>query len=183
MNHSKISVRYSKALFQVAIEKNLLDKISADMLFISDLCKLPEIKEVLESPIIIPSKKKAIFQSILEKDVEKVTLTLVALLIKNGRESFLPAVARVFRDETLKYKGITETYLTTAVPVNDKIRKQISELISAEFNTKIELKENVDKEIIGGFVLKVNDYYMDASIRNKLRKIKKELSVNFTRTI
>ena len=153
------------------------------MLFISDLCKLPEIKEVLESPIIIPSKKKAIFQSILEKDVEKVTLTLVALLIKNGRESFLPAVARVFRDETLKYKGITETYLTTAVPVNDKIRKQISELISAEFNTKIELKENVDKEIIGGFVLKVNDYYMDASIRNKLRKIKKELSVNFTRTI
>ena len=153
------------------------------MLFISDLCKLPEIKEVLESPIIIPSKKKAIFESILEKDVEKVTLTLVALLIKNGRESFLPAVARVFRDETLKYKGITETYLTTAVPVNDKIRKQISELISAEFNTKIELKENVDKEIIGGFVLKVNDYYMDASIRNKLRKIKKELSVNFTRTI
>ena len=92
-------------------------------------------------------------------------------------------MARVFRDETLKYKGITETYLTTAVPVNDKIRKQISELISAEFNTKIELKENVDKEIIGGFVLKVNDYYMDASIRNKLRKIKKELSVNFTRTI
>ena len=183
MNHSKISVRYSKALFQVAIEKNLLDKISADMLFISDLCKLPEIKEVLESPIIIPSKKKAIFQSILEKDVEKVTLTLVTLLIKNGRESFLPAVARVFRDETLKYKGITETYLTTAVPVNDKIRKQISELISAEFNTKIELKENVDKEIIGGFVLKVNDYYMDACIRNKLRKIKKELSVNFTRTI
>ena len=118
------------------------------MLFISDLCKLPEIKEVLESPIIIPSKKKAIFQSILEKDVEKVTLTLVALLIKNGRESFLPAVARVFRDETLKYKGITETYLTTAVPVNDKIRKQISELISAEFNTKIELKENIDKEIM-----------------------------------
>jgi F-type H+-transporting ATPase subunit delta len=183
MNHSKISIRYSNALFQIAIEKNLLDKISADMLFISDLCKMPEIKEVLESPIIIPSKKTAIFQSILEKNVEKVTLTLVALLIKNGRESFLPAVARVFRDETLKYKGITETYLTTAVPVNDKIRKQISELISAEFNTKVEIKENVDKEIIGGFVLKVNDYYIDASVRNKLRKIKKELSEKFTRTI
>lgn len=183
MNHSKISVRYSKALFQVAIEKNLLDKISTDMLFISDLCKMPDIQEVLESPIIIPSKKTTIFQSILEKNVEKITMTLVTLLIKNGRESFLPAVARVFRDETLKYKGITETYLTTAVPVNDKIRKQISELISSEFNTKVELKENVDNEIIGGFVLKVNDYYMDASVRNKLRKIKKELSVKFARTI
>lgn len=183
MNHSKISVRYSKALFQVAIEKNLLDKISTDMLFISDLCKLSEVKEILESPIIIPSKKTAIFQSILEKNVEKVTLTLVALLIKNGRESFLPAVARVFRDETLKFQGITETYLTTAVPVNDKIRKQISELISSVFNTKVELKETVDKEIIGGFVLKVNDNFIDSSVRNKLRKIKKELSVKFSRTI
>jgi F-type H+-transporting ATPase subunit delta len=89
----------------------------------------------------------------------------------------------VFHDETLKYKGITETYLTTAVPVNDKIRKQIIEFISSEFKTKVELNENVDKEIIGGFVLKVNDNFIDASIRNKLRKIKKELSVKFTKTI
>jgi F-type H+-transporting ATPase subunit delta len=183
MNDSKISVRYSRALFQLAVEKNLLDKISADMLFVSEICKMAEIKEVLESPIIIPSKKTAIFRSILEKNVEKITITLVNLLIKNGRESYLPAVARVFHDETLKYNAITETYLTTAVPVNDKIRKQIIEFISSEFKTKVELNENVDKEIIGGFVLKVNDNFIDASIRNKLRKIKKELSVKFTKTI
>jgi F-type H+-transporting ATPase subunit delta len=136
-----------------------------------------EVKEVLESPIIKPSKKTAIFHSILEKNTEKITLSLVDLLIKNGREKFLPAIARVFKDETLKYKGITETFLTTAVTVNDKIREEISEMISSVFKTKVELKETVDKEIIGGFVLKVNDNYIDASVRNKLRKIRKELSV------
>ena len=183
MNYSKISVRYSKALFELATEKNLLDKVSSDMLFISEICKMEEIKEVLDSPIIIPSKKRAIFQSILEKNVEKITLTLINLLIKNNRESFLPAVARVFRDETLKYKGITETYLTTAVPVSDRVKKEISELISSEFKTKVELKENIDKEIIGGFILRVNDNFIDGSVRNKLRKIKKELSVISTRTL
>jgi len=177
MNDSKISVRYSRALFQLATEKNLLDKVSEDMLFISEVCKIEEVKEVLDSPIIVPSKKTKIFHSILEKSIEKITLSLVDLLIKNGRESYLPAVARVFRDETLKYKGITETYLTTAVPVNDKIRNQISELISSVFKTKVELIENIDKEIIGGFILKVNDNFIDASVRNKLRKIRKELSV------
>jgi F-type H+-transporting ATPase subunit delta len=178
MNDSKISVRYSRALFQLAVEKKLLDKISEDMIFISEICKIPLVKEVLDSPIIRPLKKTAILQSILEKNIDKTTLTLVNLLIKNGRESYLPAVARVFRDETLKYRGITETFLTTAVPVSDAVKKLISELIASEFKTKVELRENIDKDIIGGFILKVNDNYIDGSVRSKLRKIRKDLSYN-----
>lgn len=176
MNNSKISVRYSRALFQLANEKNLLDKVNADMVFISEICKMDEVKEVLESPIIVPSKKTKIIHSILEKNVEKITLALVDLLIKNGRENYLPAVARVFIDETLRFKGITETYLTTAVPVNDKSRKDITDMISSVFKTKVELRETIDKDIIGGFILKVNDNFIDASVRSKLRKIRKELS-------
>jgi F-type H+-transporting ATPase subunit delta len=182
MNDSKISVRYSRALFQLANEKKLLDQVYSDMIFISEICKLEEIKEILESPIIVPSKKRAIFHAVLEKSTEKITLSLVDLLIKNGRENFLPAVTRVFRDETLKFRGITETYLTTAMPVNDKIRKQISEMMASVFKTSVELKETVDKEIIGGFILKVNDNFIDASVRNKLRKIRKELSYKSGRT-
>lgn len=180
MNDSKISVRYSRALFQSAVDKKQLDNVYIDMLYISELCRMDQVKEVLDSPIIIPSKKQKIFHAVLEKNIEKITLSLVDLLIKNGRESFLPAVARVFRDETLKYRGITETYLTTAVPVNDKIRKQITELVASVFKTKVELKENVDSSIIGGFILKVNDNYIDASVVNKLRKIKMGLSARMS---
>jgi F-type H+-transporting ATPase subunit delta len=176
MNESKISVRYSRALFQSALEKEQLDKVYKDMLFISEICHMSLVKELLESPIIIPSKKVTVLHSVLEKEIEKVTLSLVDLLIKNGRESYLPAVARVFRDDTLKYKGITEAQLSTAVPVNEKVKKQIIEMISKIFKTKVELKENIESEIIGGFILRVNDNYIDASVRNKLRKIKKGLS-------
>ena len=78
----------------------------------------------------------------------------------------------------MKYKGITESVLTTAVKVDPEIRKQITDLISEVFKTRVELEEVIDKEIIGGFILKVEDNYIDASIRNKLRKIKKELLGN-----
>lgn len=182
MNDSKISVRYSRALFQSAVDKKQLDNVYMDMLYIAELCKMDQVKEVLDSPIIIPSKKKKIFHAVLEKNIGTITLSLVDLLIKNGRESYLPAVARVFRDDTLKYRGITETYLTTAVSVNDKIRKQITDLVSSVFKTKVELIENVDSSIIGGFILKVNDNFIDASVINKLRKIKKELSVRLSNT-
>jgi F-type H+-transporting ATPase subunit delta len=175
MNDSKISVRYSRALFQTALEKKILDKVNQDMIFIADICKLPETKEFIQSPIIVPSKKEAIFHKILGDKVEEITLSLIDLIVKNGRESFIPAIARVFIHETKKYKGITESVLTTAVKVDEKVRKQITDLISEVFTTKVELKENIDTEIVGGFILQIDDNYIDASIKNKLRKIRKEL--------
>lgn len=175
MNDSKISVRYSKALFQTALEKNIVGKVMDDMKFISELSKSPETLEFLENPIIPPSKKSDIFQKMLKGNVHDITLALVDLLVKNGRESFLPAIARSFMRETRMHEGITETILTTAVPVDENVKKQISELVKKTFSTNVELKEVIDPAIIGGFILKVDDNYIDASVKNKLRKVKKEL--------
>jgi F-type H+-transporting ATPase subunit delta len=175
MNDSKISVRYTRAIFQLALEKKTLDKVYQDMILISEVCRITETKEFLESPIIIPSKKEAIFHKMLDNNVEDITLSLIDLIVKNGRESFLPAIARNFIHETKRYKGITESVLTTAVGADDNSKKQIIDLISDVFKTKVELKEIIDPEIIGGFILQIDDNYIDASLRNKLRKIKKEL--------
>jgi F-type H+-transporting ATPase subunit delta len=178
MNDSKISVRYSRALFQSALEKKILDKVNQDMIFIEEVCKIPETKEFLHNPVIVPSKKRAIFHKMFGDNVEKITLALIDLVVKNGRESFFPSIARVFIHETMKYKGITESVLTTAIKVDAKVKKQVTDLISDVFKTEVELEEIIDSEIIGGFILKVDDNYIDASIRNKLRKIKKELKVS-----
>ena len=175
MNDSKISVRYSRALFQSALEKNILDEVNQDMIFIAETCKLPEAKEFLHSPVIAPSKKIEIFHNIFGGNVQMITLALIDLVVKNGRESFLPSIARVFIHETLRHKGITKSVLTTAVVLDEKVKKQIINMISKVFKTKVELEEVIDTEIIGGFILRVDDNYIDASVRNKLNKIKKEL--------
>jgi F-type H+-transporting ATPase subunit delta len=175
MNDSKISVRYSRALFESALEKKILDKVYNDMIFISGICDLPEMKEFLYSPIIVPSKKMEILHRITEKNIEKITLSFLDLVVRNEREAFLPAMARAFKHETKKYKGITESVLTTAVKVDDRIRKQVSTLIEEIFKTKVELNEVVDEKIIGGFVLRIEFDLIDASVRSKLRKIEKEL--------
>jgi F-type H+-transporting ATPase subunit delta len=176
MNDSKIPVRYSRALFESAVEKKLLDKVYQDMILISEISSIAEVKEILKNPVITPSKKKAILFSVLEKNVEKITLSMVGLLISNGRENFLPAVARVFRTETLKYRGITETSLTTAVAVSEKTKKKIVDMVEDVFKTRVDLKESVNKDLIGGFILRINDSYIDASVKNKLRKVRKGLA-------
>jgi F-type H+-transporting ATPase subunit delta len=175
MNDSKISVRYSKALFDSAVEKNMLEEVYNDMLFVSDICGMPEIQELLRNPVILPSKKKKIFNAVFGDNISDETMSLIDLVIMNGRESFLPAIARVFLHTTLKHRGITESVLTTAVKLNSKLRKQVTDLISKVFETEVKLEEKTDPGIIGGFILRIEDNYMDASIRNKLRKIEKEL--------
>ena len=77
------------------------------MIFISEICRTPETKEFLQSPIISPSKKQAIFHKMFDGNIEKITLSLIDLTVKNGRESFIPAIARNFIHETKKYRGIT----------------------------------------------------------------------------
>jgi len=175
MSDSKISVRYSRALFLSAVEKEKLDEVNQDMIFISEVCKIPITKDFLHNPVIIPSKKRAIFHKMFGDNIEKITLSLIDLLVKNGRETFITSIARDFIHETMKYKGIKESVLTTAVVVDANVKKQISDLVSEVFKTKVELKTNIDSELIGGFILQVDDNYINASIKNKLRKIKKEL--------
>jgi F-type H+-transporting ATPase subunit delta len=175
MNESRISVRYAKALFQSALDKNILDRVNEDMILMKNVCKVPEFKELLTNPVIRPSKKKELLHSVLEKDLHPLTLALVDLIVKNGRERYIPAIARVFIHDTKEYNGITESLLTTAVKVDPEIKNQVSGLIEKIFKTKVDLKENIDDSIIGGFILKVEDNYIDASIRNKLRKIRAEL--------
>ena len=175
MNDSKISVRYSRALFQSALERKLLDKVNQDMIFISEICQNQKTRDFLHSPIIFPSKKREIFHKMFGDNVESITLSLIDLVVKNGRESYLPAIARVFIHETMKYKGITKSVLTTAYKADDKVKNKISDLISEVFKTKVDLEEIIDKKIIGGFILQVDDNYIDASVKHKLTKMKKEL--------
>lgn len=174
MNDSKIPVRYSKALFLSAVNRNLLDNVNRDMNFISELCKINEIKALLDSQIIKPGVKYNTLKNLLKDKVEDLTLSLVQLTVKNGREKYLPSIARVFRSDTLKYKGITECTITSAIELNEGIRKEIIDFISTHYKTRVELTEIIDEEIIGGFILKIEDNYIDASIKNKLRKIRKE---------
>jgi F-type H+-transporting ATPase subunit delta len=175
MNESRISVRYSKALFQSALDKKILEKVNQDMLLVREVCAVPEVREILTNPVIRPSKKTELLHSVLVKDLHPLTLALIDLVVKNGRERYIPAIARVFIHETMKYNGITDSVLTTAVKVDPEIKKQISGLIEKVFKTKVDLTEKIDDSIIGGFILKVDDNYIDASIRNKLRKIRTEL--------
>jgi F-type H+-transporting ATPase subunit delta len=176
MNDSKISVRYSKALFELAIEEGILNVVEADMRLILELSLNPDFKVLIESPVIPVSKKISIFNASFGDSLCDLSLKLAGQVISNGREQFLPAIARNLLESSRQYHGITEVTLTTAIAANEGVKKSIADMVSAKFMTEVKLKEIVDENIIGGFILRVDDNLIDASVKTRLRKIRKSLT-------
>jgi len=65
--------------------------------------------------------------------------------------------------------------LKTPIAISEKNRNSFIKIIERDLNTKADLEEIVDEEIAGGYILKVEDLYVDASLKTQLRKIRKEL--------
>jgi F-type H+-transporting ATPase subunit delta len=177
MNDSKIAVRYAKALFLSAKEKKVLDKVYNDVVFVLDICRqVNELMDLFHSPIIPASKKKIIVREVFRADVNKLTLNFLDLIILNKRETFIPDIARRFISVYKKHKGFTSATLTTATPVDREVRNRIIDLIDKAYKTKVDLAGKVEESLIGGFVLRIEDHLLNASVSSELKKIKRELT-------
>jgi F-type H+-transporting ATPase subunit delta len=176
MGQSRIPVRYAKALFSLAMEKNMLDVFRSDMDLVSASCETKEFKSFLESPVITTSKKEAVISEIFKASVHEKTLAFLMLILKNKRETYLPDVARNFIDLYREQKGIKSVKFTSAVALDKNLKASIIATIKKFYASEIELKDVVDSDIIGGVILKVDDRQNDASISSKLKKIKRSLT-------
>jgi F-type H+-transporting ATPase subunit delta len=176
MNHSKIPVRYAKALISSAKEQGILDSVRTDMEnFMGLIKKVPDLSELLQSPIIRPAKKLEVLSAIFTGKVQPLTLSFFRLAVKNNREDHLSGMARMYIEMYKKVKGIKIANLKTATPIDKGTRDELIRMIRKTFNAEIELHEETDKELVGGFILQVENQQLDASISGQLKKIKREL--------
>lgn len=178
MNLSKISVRYARALFAVAGDQNLLDQVHADMEMLGHASReVPAFRSFLENPVMIPSSKRKLLHNMFEGNVTKLTIDFLDLILKNNRLSYISGIARKFGDQYREFKGITSAVLTTAEEIDESIKDKIKQLVLITgTKNKVLLEEKNDREIIGGFILQVDDKQIDASVRTQLNRIKKELT-------
>ena len=176
MNYSKIAVRYAKAVFMLAEEKKQLKEIANDMETLLKVEKeIPEISELYNNPILSISEKKKAIAAVFEKSFNEISMNFLNLIFDNKREAHVSGVARNFLKRYRENLGIKNASLTTATKIADNKRDEIIEIIKKAYNTEVELELNENPDLIGGFVLKVEDTQFDASISTQLKNIKQEL--------
>jgi len=176
MDQSAISVRYAKAFFATAKEKKLLDILKADIQLVLDTCdKSTDFILLLESPVVKSSKKSKLITSVFEGKVHELTMNFLMLIVENKREVYIPGICRNFLALCRKDQNIKSAVLITATEMSEKTIEKVGKLLEKELKTKVELSTQVNEDIVGGMIVRLEDTQFDASVATQIRKIKQKL--------
>ncbi|MEX0882398.1 MAG: ATP synthase F1 subunit delta [Cyclobacteriaceae bacterium] len=180
MSSFRVASRYAKSLLELSIEKGILEKVKEDMDRVIALDNSSnEFSVLVKSPIVNSDKKLRILKSLFKEKVSSLTLTFFELVSKKGRESHLVAMAREFHKQYNDYLGIQRAEITSTIHLDENLRNSFKSIVNEiSGKDKVELIENIDPNLIGGFVLRVEDRQLDESIKSKLQKLRLDFTQN-----
>lgn len=180
MLNPRLASRYAKSLLDLAVEKDQLAAVYADMQVLRQICKgNRDFVNLLRSPVIKAGVKRKIIGAVTNGKISSLTTAFNGLLASKGRERNLPEIITAFISQYKQHKNIYTVKLTTVVPISAALREEIIGQVkkAGGFHT-IELEEKVDESLIGGFVLQVGDKLVDASISFDLYTIARQFENN-----
>jgi len=180
MSVTRIAPRYAKSLIELAVEQDKLEKIQQDILSFQEVLKQKDFVLMIKSPIIKADKKGSVIKALFGDKYDKLTLAFFDILLKKGREEFIPEIAKEFLDQYKEIKHITTVTLISATELSKEVLASIREklLKSNLTDKKIDLQIKVDPKLIGGFVIEFDEKVYDASVMHQLEKMKKGFQNN-----
>lgn len=176
---SKVAKRYAQGLLNFTQESGNTDSVFTEMGdILKTIEKSKELQSFFASPIIDVKKKVSIALEIF-KDFSPVTKSMLQLIIRQGRESQMQNIAQEYINKVEDMNGVQRITITSASALSSENINNIlksSELVNHD--NKFDVKSIINPEILGGYILRVGDQQVDASVKSKLSKLKKEFQLN-----
>lgn len=166
--------RFAQAIFQIAQEKNELEKWGSDLEEISMIADSPEIIAVLDSPKY-PFNKKAILLLNKLPDTNKLVMNMVMLLVSQNNLRLISSIALEYVSLLNDYQGIEKAEVVTAASIDSEQQKIIINNLENLTGKKIILDIKVDPAIIGGLIIRVGGKIIDGSTISRLNSLKNNL--------
>jgi len=168
---------YARALFTAAQDRGRLGEVRSDLAELDQAATdVPELRELLRNPQLDPRAKTAALEDLLQGGDELVR-NFVLLLSDKGRSGLLEEIAREFERLVAEHEGTIHLELTTAVELSDADARKLVEQIEQASGRSVEATRSVDPDLIGGIVMRVGSYRLDASVRGRLERLRRELAV------
>ena len=176
MKSTKVAARYAKALLELAEEQNKVERIADDMRQLSHVnTDVADFAILLNSPVINSDKKMNIFRELFGS-FDQLSMSFIELITKNRREYLLGEIAHSYEAQLKASKGITPVTLISAVPLNEQTKKEIMSKVQASVKGTLEVTEKIDETLIGGFIIRMDDKQIDASVSSQLASLKQTLT-------
>ena len=179
MRQSRVTIRYAKALLQLAIEQNTLEQSYNDMVLLDSVCsESKELSLLLKSPIVKTDQKLSILKEIFEAKIGEVSMAFINIITAKKREGLLALIASSFISLYKAHNKIETATVTTAIPLNEELRAEVINFIKKHGDDNVELTEKVDEKIIGGAIIRMGDKQLDASVSKAISKLRQIFNKN-----
>jgi F-type H+-transporting ATPase subunit delta len=167
---------YARALFTAAQDRGRLEQVRAGLAELDQAATdVPELRELLRNPQLDPRAKTAALEDLLAGG-EELVRNFVLLLADKGRSGQLEEIAREFERLVAEHEGTVHVELTTAVELSDAEARKLLKRIEEACGRKVEATRSVDPALIGGIVMQIGSYRLDASVRGRFERLRRELA-------
>ena len=172
----EIAEVYSRALFEAAKENDVLDRIHEELGAVDDALRDDhELRLFFFSPYFTSEEKKDGLVRVLEGADERL-LNLLRLLAERHRMPLLPRIRRQFDGMWAEENKLLPVSVTSAVELDGSLVDEIGRRIQEQTGRQVELSSNVDPDVLGGLVVRVGNMVLDASVRNRLEQLRKQVA-------
>jgi ATP synthase F1 delta subunit len=172
----EIAQVYARSLFQVAKEQGKIDEIREQLgQFAEALAEDQNLQVFFFSPYFSTNEKEEGLDKALD-GADPVLVNFLTLLIENHRMPVVFRVRRAYERLWEEENRLLPVSVTSAVDLDKDTVRQIGDRIAEQTGRKVELSANVDPDILGGIVVRVGNQVLDASVRNRLEQLRKQVA-------
>lgn len=162
---------YAKAAFEVALAANELGDWSKSLRLLASVGADEVVRKKLLSPSLTATQQAETLIGVCGEELSPKTQNLVRLLAENKRLTLLDEISELFDTMKANQEKSIDVELSTAFELNKDVVNKITQALQTRLNRDIKLQTRVDRNLIGGAIIRAGDTVIDSSVRGKLTKL------------
>lgn len=172
-----VSKTYSSALFEVAIESNLLDQILDEFEFVvNSFNEYPSYYEIVISPKVNLDEKKKMLEETFSTKISNELMSFIKLLIDKKRISYIKDIFVAFKERADGYRGLVVAKVESVISLEKSEIEDLEIKLNDLTGKTVTINNIINPEIMGGLIVKVGDKIIDGSVKTKLENLKHDLA-------
>ena len=171
-----VSKRYALALFEAGLDLDKIDEFNKELDFLQTVFDQEEqLLQLLSHPRIKKDEKKDLINRIFKDKLSQELVNFIYILIDKRREAHIIDIITKYKELFNEHKNIIIVVAMTAVPMEEKARNKLVEVLASKLDKTVELTNEIDKSVIGGVVLNIENKVVDGSLKGQLDSLSKIL--------
>lgn len=179
MKEEILARRYAQALFEIAQERQLLEKVRTELHhFAASLEENQAFADFFRSPEHSRAVKRAAIEKVFQDRYSNVFFNFLVVVIQKGRHQTVTEIVAAFDELYDRFTRRTRALAITAVPLDSKIADDLKVRLSKSLNKQVDLENQIDPAILGGIVLNIDGKVLDGSVKQQLERLRAQFLEN-----